>query len=55
MFWWLVSGSATTDSPIEDSVIEMLHHKLGIMRRGSIMLKAHSSPCNQRNFLHLFW
>jgi hypothetical protein len=40
--------------PIQ-SVIEMLHHKSSILRRGSVMPKVHSNPCSQRNKLYLFW
>ena len=49
--WWPVNDTATTDPPIRESVIEMLHHMSGIMRRGSVMLKVHSNPCSQRNIL----
>ena len=31
-----------------ESVIEMLHHMSGVMRRGSVMVKVHSNPCSQR-------
>jgi len=46
-----LNGTATTDPPIRESVIEMLHHMSGIMRRGSVMLKVHRNPCSQRNIL----
>ena len=49
--WWPVNGTATTDPPIRESVIEMLRHMSGIMRRGSVILKLHSSLCSQRNIL----
>ena len=40
-----------TDPSIRESVIAMLHHMSGIMRRGSVMLKVHRNPCSQRNIL----
>jgi hypothetical protein len=43
--------TATTDPPIRESVIEMLHHKSSMMRRGSVMLKIQSNPCLQGNSL----
>jgi hypothetical protein len=34
-----------TDPPIRENIIEMLHEKSGIMRRGSVTLKVHRNLC----------
>jgi hypothetical protein len=44
-----LGGQLMVLPPIRESVIEMLRHKSGILRRGSVMLKVHSSPCSRRN------
>jgi hypothetical protein len=52
--WWPVNGTAMTNPPIKENVIEILHHKLSIMRMG-YMLKVYRNLCSQRNILYLFW